>query len=232
MISMVSLEINISSGWKELWKNSCPSSTKYCRPIKFEYPSKTKQKIILEVNQIKKQIYNLVPTIIDTDTGHYEVKHEIFLTMIDGKVCQVLTGTLSASVCVICGAKSFEMNNLSKLKNKQEIVQNFKYELSTLHAWIRFMECILHISYRLSFCKWAVKEPKDNLAMEEAKKNIQKKFRKQMALYVDTPKQGSGSTNDGNTARRFFRDPDMTSKITGVDEALIRRFCRFLLVEN
>lgn len=45
-----------------------------------------------------------------------------------------------------------------------------------------------------------------------------------MALYVDIPKQGFGSTNNGNTARRFFRDPNMTSKITGIDEGLIRRF--------
>jgi hypothetical protein len=60
--------------------------------------------------------------------------------------------------------------------------------------------------------------------MKETKKRIQKEFRKQMALYVDTPEQGSGSSNDGNTARRFFTDPEMISKITGVNENLIRRF--------
>lgn len=226
MISMVPLrlEICISSVWKELWKNPRPSSTKYCRPIKFEYASESKQKIIVEVNRIKKQINNLVPTIIDNNTSRYEVKHEMILTMIDGKVCQALTGTPSASTCVICGAKPSEMNDISKLKHKQENVHNFQYGLSTLHAWIRFMECILHISYRLNFCKWAAKEPEDQMAMKKAKKNIQKEFRKQMALYVDIPKQGSGSTNNGNTARRFFRDPNMTSKITGIDEGLIRRF--------
>lgn len=208
----------------KLWKNPRPSSTKYCRPIKFEYASESKEKIIFEVNQIKKQINNLIPTIIDTGTGYYEVKHEMILTMIDGKVCQALTGTLSASTCVICGAKPSEMNNLSKLKNKQEIVQHFEYGLSTLHAWIRFMECILHISYRLSFCKWAAKEPQDNMAMKETKKSIQEEFRKQMGLYIDIPQQGSGSSNDGNTARRFFRNPETTSKITGVNENLIRRF--------
>lgn len=186
-VSMVPLrlETNTLSGWKELWKNPHPSSTKYCRPIKFEYASESKQKIILDVNYVKEQINNLVPTIIDTDAGRYEVKHEMILTMIDGKVCQALTNTSSASMCVICGAKPSDMNNLSKLKDKQEIVQNFEYGLSTLHAWIRFMECILHISYRLSFCKWAAREPQNNIAMKEAKKNIQKEFRKQMALYVD-----------------------------------------------
>lgn len=148
----------------------------------------------------------------------------MILTMVDGKVCQALTGTSSAALCVICGAKPSEMKNFTKLNDKQEIIQNFEYGLSTLHAWIRFMECILHISYRLSFCKWAAREPEDNMAMKEAKKNIQKKFLKQMTLYVDTPEQGSGPSNDGNTARRFFRDPDMTSKITDVDKVLIQRF--------
>lgn len=45
-----------------------------------------------------------------------------------------------------------------------------------------------------------------------------------MALYVDIPQQDFGSSNDDNTATRFFRDPETTSKITGVDETHIRRF--------
>lgn len=37
-------------------------------------------------------------------------------------------------------------------------------------------------------------------------------------------KQGSGSTNDGNTARRFFDDPSFSAKATGLEEILINRF--------
>lgn len=33
-----------------------------------------------------------------------------------------------------------------------------------------------------------------------------------------------GTTNDGNTSRRFFEDPAVTAGIVGVDEELIRRF--------
>ncbi|KAG5863304.1 hypothetical protein JTB14_034561 [Gonioctena quinquepunctata] len=40
----------------------------------------------------------------------------------------------------------------------------------------------------------------------------------------DIPKQCFGTTNDGNTVRRFSEDPVLTSNITGVDEQLIRRF--------
>lgn len=38
------------------------------------------------------------------------------------------------------------------------------------------------------------------------------------------PKQGFGSTNDGNTARRFFENTKTSSLITGVSEELISRF--------
>ena len=43
-------------------------------------------------------------------------------------------------------------------------------------------------------------------------------------MIIDTPKQGFGNTNDGNTARRFFADTVLTAEITKVDYELIRRF--------
>jgi hypothetical protein len=50
-----------------------------------------------------------------------------------------------------------------------------------------------------------------------------------MGLLVDVPKPGgSGTTNDGNTARRFFRDPTLSASITGIDETLIHR-CSVIL---
>lgn len=51
-----------------------------------------------------------------------------------------------------------------------------------------------------------------------------------MFLNPDRPKQGFGSTTDGNTARRFFADPKAASNATGVDEELIKRFSAILFV--
>jgi len=50
------------------------------------------------------------------------------------------------------------MNN--RIEPKQAVVEEkyFKFGLSTLHAWIRFFECLLHISYRLDFKKWQVRD--------------------------------------------------------------------------
>lgn len=38
------------------------------------------------------------------------------------------------------------------------------------------------------------------------------------------PKQGFGSTNDGNTARKFFKNYKISAEITGIDENIIFRF--------
>lgn len=37
------------------------------------------------------------------------------------------------------------------------------------------------------------------------------------------PKANFGNTNDGNTSRRFFEDPQLASDITGISHELIYR---------
>lgn len=45
-----------------------------------------------------------------------------------------------------------------------------------------------------------------------------------MGITVDKPAQGTGTTNCGNTARRFFEAYELVSQIAGVDKELISRF--------
>lgn len=40
---------------------------------------------------------------------------------------------------------------------------------------------------------------------------------------VDITKQGYGSTNDGNTERRFFANTEVVAKVFEIDESLIKR---------
>lgn len=49
-----------------------------------------------------------------------------------------------------------------------------------------------------------------------------------MNLIVDQPKPGFESSNDGNTARRFFSQPTLSAEITGLDENLIKYFSTIL----
>jgi len=83
------------------------------------------------------------------------------------------------------------------------------FGLSSLHAWIRFFECLIHVAYRLGFKKWQARG-NDQEMLKEKKKEKQTKFRQEMGLLIDQPRPGgSGTTNDGNTARRFFSNPDV-----------------------
>ncbi|KMQ83716.1 dna-mediated transposase, partial [Lasius niger] len=208
MTSMVplTLELNDAHGRTVLWRNPQPGSTRYCRPIKFEYAKETAENSVAEVDDMEAKIKALIPTEIKTTCGKFKIDHDMELTMIDGKVCQHITGVASSASCTIYGATPAEMNNLEKLSHKPETEKNFRYGLLTLHAWIRFMECILHIAYRLEFQKWSARTNEQKEQMEKAKERIQKKFRTRIGLLIDYPKQGSGNSNDGNTAKRIFRD--------------------------
>lgn len=81
----------------------------------------------------------------------------------------------------------------------------------------------LSAAYRLDFKKWSCRgDDKEKLSLR--KSAIQEAFKKECGLLIDIVKQGAGTTNDGNTARRFFRDAETTARITGIRKDLIERF--------
>lgn len=55
----------------------------------------------------------------------------------------------------------------------------------------------------------------DKSLMAEEKNRIQEQLRNELGIMVDAPKQGTGNTNDGNTARTFFNNIEIISRVTG-----------------
>lgn len=207
-----------------VWKNPKPSSIRYCRPIKFEFCKEIKEKTINEVESIKAKIALLRSQTFERENYVFRVKVGMFLTMVDGKVCQALTETPSAATCYLYGANPRDMNNLAKLEKREENVSFCQFGLSTLHVWIRFMECLLHIAYRLDFGQWAARTEAQKESVKNAKERIFREMKYELGIIVDVPRQGSSNSNDGNTARRFFKNPKLISQIIRVDENLITRF--------
>ena len=80
------------------------------------------------------------------------------------------------------------MNNLKVINSKVCTSANYSFGMSSLHAWIRCLECILHISYNLPFKKWSVNKDEMKEMKNERKEEIQKQF-KDMGLYIDYVKQ-------------------------------------------
>lgn len=208
-----------------IWINTNSSSTRYCRPIRYEFVHENAKISKEEYERMKQEITNLIPTVYRDIIVH----HEMLFTMTDGKVCTVLFNIASCALCYLCGEKPSEINDIDKVVIRNVNKDTYNFSISSLHARIRCMEFLLHVSYNLSFKQWNTRDANTKQQHDEAKKRIQEQFKKDLALHVDVMKQGSGLTNDGNTARRFFSDVT-TARITGLNEALIKRFAIILQV--
>ena len=49
----------------------------------------------------------------------YNIECKLMCTMIDGKVCQVITDTSASSNCTVCVAKPFKMNWLQAVRARE-----------------------------------------------------------------------------------------------------------------
>ena len=217
---------------KNIWTNKRPSSTRLCRPISLSFKKESAELIVQENDTLKKDINNINDTLISIGHCSILVKYKLFFTMIDGKVFQVLGDISSSQVCPICNASPKDMNDLVASK-KRAINKDMLYHgLSPLHSYIRFMECILHISYRLKLKKWRVTGNGKEILNQE-KSRIQSTLKEKLGLIIDVPADsGRGTSNDGNTARRFFENHEVIAEVTGIDNELLIRFSIILSTIN
>lgn len=181
-------------------------------------------------NSILSNKHALLPYKTTIDGKEISIDFNLHFTMIDQKVCNAVSSTTSAQRSYLCGETLKEFNKIDEMLSKDIVVENIRFGLSTLHALIRFFECYLHIPYKLGIGKLKVSTDKEMENVNTRKSEIQETFRKQFGLIVDSPKPGFGSTNDGNTARRFFANSTVSAAITGNDKNLIDRFHMILQV--
>lgn len=218
---LVPLQIYNKETGEVVWTNTRPSSTLYCRPIRFQYIKESKDVVMEESNFFKE--FQSVPTLVDGFT----IYHELEETMVDGKVATILSDVTNATTsCSICGLTSSTLNDIEKVERVAAELpdDSFRHGLSTLHLWIRSMECFLHISYRLGFKKWQARGS-DKILKQEKQKKVQKEMRTALGINVDVPKSGgAGNSNDGNTARRFFKGYKKAAEVLGMNEELMFRF--------
>lgn len=221
----------VSSKNDVLWDNPTPQSTRFCRPLKIQYTKETKNHVLKEKADLDEQVKKLSPLECKVGNHILEITCKLCLTVIDGKILSILTNTKSSQACPICGATP---STFMKVKDFKSAIftpnpDSLQYGISPLHCWIRFLECVLHIGYRIEIKVWQIKGESNKLVVNERKKNIQNQFWEKLSLHVDKPKPNYGSSNDGNTARRAFENPDIFSEITGVSLELITKFQTILI---
>ena len=221
--AIVLLEISDEATGKVYYQNNKASSTHYCRPVSFRYIKEDEAVLQEEYDKFVKADLRV------TSFGEeFCIKHDIQVTMVDGKVQNLLSKKVnSMQCCSMCGISPKGMNALKKVEKFKKKVDSESLDmgLSTLHMWIRFMECLLHISYMLQVKKWQARGVRDKVKKAARKKMIQKKLRAELGLIVDVPRSdGAGTSNDGNTARTFFRNHERVARILGLQKDLVKRF--------
>lgn len=109
IISLVPIRL-IDDNQKIIWENPRPSSPRFCRVIKYIYKKESEALIKAEYQYIEKRMEDVIPTLIEVHGVAISVAHQMILSMIDGKVCNVLTANKSTQRCYICKATPKEMN--------------------------------------------------------------------------------------------------------------------------
>ena len=164
-----------------LWQNPTPSSTRYCRPLKVEFMKETGDTIKAEEQYMAQQISVLDCTTTALGSAVLKVKHILVLSMVDGKVANTLTGTTSSQRCNVCSSGPKEMNDLKKVLTAKVNRKSLEMGLSTLHAYIRFMEWILHVSYKLDV-KTYLKSKQVKAKVEARKMLVQNDLKKKAGI--------------------------------------------------
>ncbi|KAE8738444.1 hypothetical protein FOCC_FOCC016076 [Frankliniella occidentalis] len=175
-------------------------------------------------NEIKAMINSLIPLqYMLRDGKSVHVPYDLHFTMADGKICNILTNTTS-NQCFVCREQNGNMNDLSTQRTTDPSTLDFR--ISPLHARLRCFELLLKVGQKIDVSMWKVptKEVDLKIIVEAKKKVIQERFKKEMALIVDVPKPGGGTSNDGNTARRSFKAHKQSADILDIDPRIVRRF--------
>lgn len=179
---------------------------------------------------LNRQIANLEPIEVLTSTQQrIIVNFRLYQSQVDGKVFNILTNTNSQS-CPCCQAPRSELNRVENLGTDHFAPKGRGYDfcIQPLHALIKFLRLLVNVSYQLP----EHVEGEVITDVQESRRNrkriMQERFKSELGLRLDQPApDGRGSTMDGNTSRRAFRDPEKLARILEIDRDLV---CQFRLV--
>lgn len=102
-----------------------------------------------------------------------------------------------------------------------------------MHARLRTCDGLLSLAKKQDVQVYRTSDKLRNEVAEARKLIIQERFKKELNLLIAFPKSGgSGTTTDGNTARRVFENWEKSAAILELDPDLIRRLAVITSVLN
>lgn len=95
LFSLVPLQIRcaVNNNNIVLWQNPKPSSTRFCRPIKYCNKKETIASTMEEVNAIDLEIRSLIPTTVLYEGQELQINHKLIFSMVDGKVSKIVSNS-------------------------------------------------------------------------------------------------------------------------------------------
>jgi len=249
-ISYVPLKLKI--GDKLLWLNSEPNSPLICMPLVFMFGKETDELSQSEEKNLRNQIENLQDlsvSVVGQDKFCLKASSvKVYSTMWDGKSCTAIAKTLlpnrklASNTCHVCLATPKDMNKADVWTRTLELPAMMDYSCTAMHMWIRAMEFLFSMSIKTQLYYEGVRQggqgkvpaltSPDGLLIKERMKARFWQPPLNIRLYVVHAGNG-GSSNNGNTARKFFKKiPEMTAKILDIDVKIVNLFASLLDMFN
>jgi hypothetical protein len=207
---MAFLELICLETGEVVTRNQFANSSSGMRPLRISFEPESVDNVHVEHERLTREAAAVTP--VDIAEG-VSVAFEDFPTLFDGKALAYIHGEAS-QVCHLCGQGPVDMSIPAKPHpiTNQEGKRN---GLTNLHAGPRFMEFCLHICYMFWWKNWSIR-----FANEDQRQEIEdRKCSAYWILYfflgieVDKVKKTGGTSNDGNTARAFFENPELTADL-------------------
>lgn len=181
--------LQLQAGDRIIWTNSTPNSVHTCRTVQFEFRKDTDDYVKGLYDHFISELEKVQISSIKIDDLSFNGAFDVKCTMIDGKVCNSLTGQRATNSCNICGVGPKYVNDFDHVKSRQCSEEFYQFGLSSLHCKIRCMEYLLKIAYSSDYKRpQALSEQEKNLR-EERKRSIQKLLKSKLSLTVDVVKQ-------------------------------------------
>ena len=99
--------------------------------------------------------------------------------------------------CYCCGESQRDFNNIDILKGYRFVIKSEAYNvgISSMHALMRSMEFFLRLSYKQVIGKGRATAQEEKNKVAERKREAKKLFWERPNLVIDSPRQGSGTSN-------------------------------------
>lgn len=216
-----------------IWINESPNSSNSCRPISILIDKENMQ---LTKNIHRETLEKVSSISHQTAIEFLELPIKCAVNilpkfvMIDGQAANHIFNNKDTQKCFVCLKRGKELHQAPDCFTPVD-ESRLEIGLKPLHSSIRIFEKLLSIRYKKGIFRETKKNVPANVFqwMKEQNKaiirtnkyEVHKQFWNSLKIDVDRPKQGFGSTTDGNCAKTAFKNFSVTASILDLSEELI-----------